>query len=66
MQFVRQEIHLDAVDVEKVPVGDPVVNLWVKRLHLVLMVAHLQSAPLAPGWLGLSSLLWDCPTSDGA
>ena len=49
MQFIRQEVHLDVVDVQKVPVGNPVVDLWVKRLHVVLIVAHLQSVPLAPG-----------------
>ena len=66
MQFGRQEIHLDVVDVQKIPVSDPVVDLWVKRLHLVSIVAHLQSAPFAPGWLGLSLLLWGRPTPDGA
>ena len=66
MQFVRQEVHLDVVDVQKVPVGDPVVDLWVKRLHLVSIVAHLQSAPFAPGLLGLSSLLWGRPTPDAS
>jgi len=66
MQFVRQEFHLDRVAVEKAPVGDPVVDLWVKRLHVVSIVAHLQSAPFAPGWLGRSSLLWGCPTPGGA
>ena len=45
------------MNVEKVPVDDPVVDLWVKRLHVVSMVARLQSVPLAPGWLGLSPLL---------
>ena len=57
---------LDAVNVEKISVGHSVVDFLVKRLHLVSIVAHLQSAPLAPSWLGLSSLLWGCPTSDGA
>ena len=65
MQFVRQEIHLDVMDVEKIPVGDSVVDLWVKRLHVVSIVARLQSAPFAPGWLGLSPLLWGRPTSGG-
>jgi hypothetical protein len=57
MQFVRQEIHLDVMDVQEIPVGNPAVDLWVKRLHVVSIVAHLQSASLAPGWLGRSSLL---------
>ena len=66
MQFIRQEIHLDVVDVEEFPVGYPVVDLWVKRLHVVSIVAHLQSAPFAPGLLGLSPLLWSRPTSGEA
>ena len=41
MQFPRHEIHLDVVDVQKIPVGDPVMDLWVKRLHFVSIVAHL-------------------------
>ena len=65
MQFHRQEVHLNVMDVQKIPVGDPVVDLWVKRLHFVSIVAHLQSVPLAPGWLGLSPLLWGRPTSGG-
>ena len=65
MRFPRQEVHLDVMNVEKIPVGDPVVDRWVKRLHFVSIVAHLQSAPFAPGWLGLSPLLWDGLTPDG-
>ena len=42
-----------------------IMDLWVKRLHFVSMVAHLQSIPFAPGWLGLSPLLWVRPTPDG-
>jgi hypothetical protein len=53
------------MNVEKIPVGDPVVDLWVKRLHFVSIVAHLQSIPFAPGLLGLSPLLWDCLTPGG-
>jgi len=26
MQLIRQQIHLDVVDVEKIPVGNPVVD----------------------------------------
>jgi hypothetical protein len=31
MQFVRQKIHLDVIDIQEIPVGDPIVDLWVKR-----------------------------------
>lgn len=31
MQFVRQKIHLDVMDIQEIPVGDPIVDLWVKR-----------------------------------
>ena len=51
------EAYLDVMNVQKIPVGDPVVDLWVKRLHFVSIVVRLQSVPLAPGWLGRSPLL---------
>jgi hypothetical protein len=66
MQFIRQEIHLDVVDIQEGPIGNSVVDLWVKRLHLVSIVARLQSVPFAPGWLGPYSLLLDRPTPGGA
>ena len=42
------------------------MDLWVKRLHFVSIVARSQSVPFAPGGLSPSSLLWDRPTPAGA
>jgi hypothetical protein len=50
------------LQVQIVPVGYSVVDLRVKRLHVVLIVARFQWTPLAPGGLGPSLLLWGPPT----
>ena len=49
MQFLWQQAGLYVVDARLIAVSYPVVDQWVKRLHFVLMVAHLQSIPFAPG-----------------
>ena len=61
-QLLRQQLHLGRVPVQISAVGYSVMDLWVKRLHGVWIVARSQSIPLAPGGLGLSQLLWDRPT----
>ena len=66
MQFVRQQVHLHLMAVKIGPVGYSVVDLRVKRLHGVLIVARSQQIPLAPGGLGPSSLLRDHPNPAAA
>jgi hypothetical protein len=39
---------LDVMDIQETPVGYPVVDFWVKRLHFVSIVAHLQWGSFAP------------------
>ena len=66
MQFLRQQFPPHVGDVVETAPGDPVMDLWVKRLHFVSWVARSQQVPFAPGGLGPSLLLWDPPTPDGA